>query len=165
MLHTFRQKLGLVVGCCAGSLSVGLVLWVGTVWLPAALSSPPDARRNAPVTSSASIPGQAVEGTETYARKPDGRFIHPLTGQPCPIGTKPAGRSGCVGYCPEQGMFYWEETGQCIPVVEAKIACEQKSGTWIVGADDRTHRCRFPLTEIDPSERRTLQRLGRPTAR
>jgi hypothetical protein len=161
MLHTFRQKLGLVVGCCAGSLSVGLVLWVGTVWLPAALSSPPDARRNAPVTSSTGVPGQTAEDNPVYARNPDGRFIHPITGQPCPIGTKPAGRSGCVGYCPEQDMVYWEETGQCIPVADAKIACERKAGTWIVAADGREHRCRVPLTEIDPRERRRLERLGR----
>jgi hypothetical protein len=102
-----------VAACCVASLSVTLTLWVGTVWLPAALSSPPEPRGNAAVTSAASVPGQTAGANPTYARKPDGRFIHPLTGQPCPIGTKPTGRSGCVGYCPEQDKFYWEETGQC----------------------------------------------------
>jgi hypothetical protein len=161
MLYTPSQKLVLVVGCCAASLATVVVLWIGTVWLPTALSSPPEARRNAPVASAIGVPGQTPDSNGTYARKPDGRFIHPLTGQPCPIGTKPVGRSECVGYCSEQGMIYWEQTGQCIPLADAKITCEEKGGIWVVGTDNREVRCRFPLTEIDPRERRRLEQLGR----
>ena len=152
LLQTLKERPLLIVGCCAGSLAVGLVLAVGSMWL---LSEPA-------AFSTSSIPKSAMSAgpKPPYSKTPDGRLIHPLTGRACPKGTKPTGRRECTVDCPK-GMFYWEGANQCIPTDEAKVACAGQNGTWIVGGANEEDRCRIPLAEIDPKARRTLDRLGR----
>jgi hypothetical protein len=167
MLQMLKGKLGLVAGCCAGSLALGLVLGVGSVWLtrapPMATTvfpppSPKQVQRTVPTSPVANAPVQTGQNNLPYARTQDGRLIHPFTGQVCPKDMRPIGRRGCVGYCAEEGMSYWEEAGRCVPTDRARVACEEKAGTWI---EDQGGRCRFPLTEIDPKARDRLDRLGR----
>lgn len=170
MLHALKGKLGLVAGCCAASLAVGAVLGVGSLWMsrvtpmPTRVSSSPPPQnvpRTAPTSPAADAPAQGGQNNLPYARTRDGRWIHPVTGQACPKGARPTGSRGCVPYCLEQGMTYWEEADRCIPTSAAKTACEGKGGTWIVGIENQEGRCRVPLTEIDPRERGRLDRLGR----
>ncbi len=170
MLQMLKGKLGLVAGCCAGSLAVGLVLGVGSVWLTrvppmAATVFPPpppqQVQRTAPATPVVNTPVQAGQDNAPYARTRDGRLIHPVTGQACPKDMKPIGRRGCVEYCPEEGMSYWEDAGGCVPTDRARLACGERGGTWILGVENQGGRCRFPLTEIDPRARDRLNRLGR----
>jgi hypothetical protein len=74
---------------------------------------------------------------------------------------KPIGRRGCIGYCAEEDMYFWEKTGRCIPKNEAKIACEENRGTWIVTVDTKEERCRIPLAEIDPQATNRLNQFKR----
>jgi len=97
----------------------------------------------------------------SFKKTLDGRLIHPVTGQACPKDMKPVGRKGCIGYCAEEDMYFWEKTGRCIPKIEAKVACEENLGTWIVTVDTKEERCRIPLTEIDPQATQRLNRFGR----
>jgi hypothetical protein len=156
-----RAKVVLVAGCCAGSLAVGLILGGGSLWFSRA---PPSLPITAPVMRPQAIqptaPSKSAAGSPV-AKTPDGRLIHPVTGQACPKDMKPFGRRGCVGYCPEEDMYFWEKTGRCIPKTAAKVACEESAGTWIATVDTHEERCRIPLTEIDPNERQRLYRLER----
>ena len=161
MFPNLKGKLVIVAGCCAGSLAVGLIIAGGSLWLSRAppppilvpvMRQPQAMQPTAPPKSAASSP---------LAKTPDGRLIHPVTGQACPKDMKPVGRKGCVGYCPEEDMYFWEKTGRCIPKTAAKAACEKNNGTWIVTVDTHEERCRILLTEIDPNERQRLYRLER----
>ena len=161
MFPNLKGKLVIVAGCCAGSLAVGLIIAGGSLWLSRAppppipvpvMRQPQAIQPTAPPKPAASSP---------LAKTPDGRLIHPVTGQACPKDMKPVGRRGCVGYCPEEDMYFWEKTGRCIPKTSAKAACEENNGTWIATVDTHEERCRIPLTEIDPNERQRLYRLER----
>ena len=103
----------------------------------------------------------AAAAPSSFKKTQDGRFIHPVTGQACPKDMKPVGRRGCVGYCAEDDMYFWEKAGRCIPKSEAKTACEEDRGTWIVTVDSKEERCRVPLTEIDPQATQRFNRFGR----
>jgi hypothetical protein len=155
-----RAKVVLVAGCCAGSLAVGLILGGGSLWLSRAPSLPITVPVMRPQAMQPTAPSKSAAGSPV-AKTPDGRLIHPVTGQACPKDMKPVGRRGCVGYCPEEDMYFWEKTGRCIPKTAAKVACEESAGTWIAAVDTHEERCRIPLTEIDPNERQRLYRLER----
>jgi hypothetical protein len=170
MLQVLKGKWGLVAGCCAASLGVGLMIGGASVWLtPApprvttAFPPPPShqALRTVPSAPVANDSIQTGKNNLPYARTQDGRLIHPVTGQACPRDMKPIGRRGCVEYCPEENMTYWEDAGRCVPTERASAACVEKGGTWILGVEDQGGRCRVPLTEIDPKARNRLDRLGR----
>jgi hypothetical protein len=166
MPRTSTDWLVLAGGCCAGALVIGLVLAFGSIWLSQSprtaneMSSSPQKAGRTPTALPAKEPRGNTD-TSASARTPDGRFIHPQTGRACPIDTKPTARGGCTPSCSEPGLSYWEDARRCIPVAEARTACEAKSGNWIDGPENEGGRCRVPLTEIDPTERGRLNRLGR----
>jgi hypothetical protein len=161
MVHNLRAKLFLIAGCCAGSVVVGAILAGGSLWLSRA-PSPPRAASPGPQNSQGQqFAPTAATPPSAFKKTPDGRLIHPITGQACPKDMKPIGRRGCVGYCEQEDMFFWEPSGRCILKSEAKAACEERNGTWIVTVDSTEERCRVPLTEIDPKERERLYRLER----
>src|SRR5262245_24762727 len=153
-MKSLKAKLILVAGCCAGSLGVFLILAGVSQWLSRApMLGPQQVKQSAPEMTAAA--------TSSFKKTQDGRLIHPVTGQACPKDMKPIGRRGCIGYCAEEDMYFWEKTGRCIPKSEAKVACEENRGTWIVTVDTQEERCRVPLTEIDPQTTQRLNRFGR----
>ena len=153
-MKSLKAKLVLIAGCCAGSLAVVLILAGGSQWLSRApMLGPLQVQQNAPEMTAAAI--------SSFKKTLDGRLIHPVTGQVCPKDMKPIGRKGCIGYCAEEDMYFWEKSGRCIPKSEAKVACEENRGTWIVTVDTKEERCRIPLTEIDPQTTNRLNRFGR----
>jgi hypothetical protein len=122
------------------------------------------------MTASPAKQGQQVQQTASettaavsspFKKTQDGRLIHPVTGQACPKDMKPIGRRGCIGYCAEEDMYFWEKTGLCIPKNEARVACEENRGTWIVTVDTKEERCGIPLTEIDPQATNRLNQFKR----
>ena len=162
MQQSLKARLVLIAGCCAGSLAVLLILAVGSQWLsraPMSGMTAPSARQ--PQQAQQTAPETTAAATSAFKKTQDGRLIHPVTGQACPKDMKPIGRRGCIGYCADEDMYFWEKTGRCILKSEAKVACEENRGTWIVTVDTKEERCRIPLTEIDPQATNRLNRFGR----
>jgi hypothetical protein len=144
MLQMLKGKWGLVAGCCAASLVVGLAIGGASVWLTpapprATTTFPPppsqQALRTVPTAPVANDSVQTGQSNLPYARTQDGRLIHPVTGQVCPRDMKPIGRRGCVEYCAEVDMTYWDDAGGCVPTDRARVACVEKAGTWILGVE------------------------------
>ena len=159
MRQSLKAKLVLIVGCCVGSLAVLLILAGGSQWLsraPMLGMTTPSARQPQQTTQEAT-----AAASSSFKKTQDGRLIHPVTGQDCPKDMKPVGRRGCIGHCEEEDMHFWEKIGRCIPKSDAKVACEENRGTWIVTVDTKEERCRIPLTEIDPQTTNRLNRFGR----
>src|SRR5262245_14108408 len=99
MMGTFKAKLILLAGCCVGSLGVGLLLASGSLWLSSvprqtaiklsATTADRNVSRSDPTTTG--VPGSTESTLDgpRFATTRDGRFVHPVTGHACPVGTRP----------------------------------------------------------------------------